>query len=450
MLDGRLSLHRTPELELVSLPDPYDPVANASFRISDLSYFEGRYFLYHSHLPALSLFAPVKVVTGRHLSLAVATWFYAVGAWAATLIVIFGFYATLAKRASPLVLVGALLALLFAQGAHVGLRDGTMNQVPISAAWCFGLSGVAALAHAWKARILSPRWVMLGSSLLGLAVVSRPNYVFAAIGLLAGFLLGLARNQRSTLRPLNPIVLAATLPLGGLVVAILLLNVTRFGDPLEFGARYMLGAWDQTGLPALAFSSAGPNLFHYLIGPVDYQLTFPFVSTPSWTSPGLLLHAPFVLLTLVLLLRQRSEGVWAAEFGWIWPAFALGGINFAMLILLPSGNLLAASTSANTRYVLDFQPGLMLAAAVAALSFSHQLARYPMRSRAWTALVGGLAGLSALAGLSFDLSRYPVAQIAPLARALSQPQWLAERLQKTEYGALKIELEFPQGRTGAY
>ena len=121
-----------------------------------------------------------------------------------------------------------------------------------------------------------------------------------------------------------------------------------------------------------------------------------------------------------------------------------------MLILLQSGNLLAASTSANTRYVLDFQPGLMLAAAVAALSFSHQLARYPMRSRAWTALVGGLAGLSALAGLSFDLSRYPVAQIAPLARALSQPQWLAERLQKTEYGALKIELEFPQGRTGAY
>jgi hypothetical protein len=73
---------------------------------------------------------------------------------------------------------------------------------------------------------------------------------------------------------------------------------------------------------------------------------------------------PFLWLLLLLPLAwRRGASAARANFGSF--LLVLGGAaatNLLSLLLLPSGNADAVRTSANARYVLDFQPALVLLA----------------------------------------------------------------------------------------
>lgn len=449
LLAGQLHLARAPDPRLVALPDPYDPAANAAYRINDLSYYGGRYYLYHSAVPALTVFAPVKLLTGRYLSPAAAVWVFCVIGAGASLALLLGLRARLAPRCPAPVAAGAALALTCAQGAHVVLRDGMLNQVPIAAAYGFLMLGLLAL---WRARPEARHptaWLALGSLALGLAIASRPNYLFAVA--LALLVMVFARWRQDGGRWSGRLVrdlLAAGLPVGCVVAGLLAYNYARFGDPREFGMRYMLGGWDQRALPALAWGNFGENAYHYLLAPGTYDLAFPFVTAPSWQAIGLLLHAPFVWLAVLLPVALRGPDGAARTF-----CLALSGVwlaNFTLLLFLPSGNNAAVLTSANARYLLDFQPALMLLAGTGALAAGQALAHRVWPRRLFTACCLLLALASALVTLSLDLGRYPLDSYRGVARLLSQPAWWLERWQGLDYGPVALELVFPPDKTGAY
>jgi hypothetical protein len=71
---GQLSLLEPAPEGLAQLPDPYDPVANVSFReghdsragLHDLSYYNGKLYLYFGVTPVVVLFWPWLVITGGH------------------------------------------------------------------------------------------------------------------------------------------------------------------------------------------------------------------------------------------------------------------------------------------------------------------------------------------------------------------------------------------------
>ena len=65
-LAGQTSLLVQPPAELLALPDPYDPVANA-YQIARRVAHHGKYYLYFGPTPAIVLFLPYKVLTGSHL-----------------------------------------------------------------------------------------------------------------------------------------------------------------------------------------------------------------------------------------------------------------------------------------------------------------------------------------------------------------------------------------------
>jgi len=73
---GQTALDLAPPAWLTNLPDPYDPTANAPFqgqkyspgRVHDLSYYQGRLYLYFSVVPAATLFLPFHWLTGAYLS----------------------------------------------------------------------------------------------------------------------------------------------------------------------------------------------------------------------------------------------------------------------------------------------------------------------------------------------------------------------------------------------
>ena len=68
---GHLSVNREAPAGLQQLPDPYDPVANARYRLGsglhDMSYYKGRMYLYFGVTPALVLLWPWAALTGGFL-----------------------------------------------------------------------------------------------------------------------------------------------------------------------------------------------------------------------------------------------------------------------------------------------------------------------------------------------------------------------------------------------
>ena len=77
-LQGRLSMAAAPAEELGRLADPYDFEQRRDIPVLwDASYFEGRYYLYFSPLPALLFYAPVRLVAGAYPSDDFAACFFA-------------------------------------------------------------------------------------------------------------------------------------------------------------------------------------------------------------------------------------------------------------------------------------------------------------------------------------------------------------------------------------
>ena len=63
-LQGHVYLAVKPAPELLALANPRDPVANAPYRLQDASLYKGRYYAYFGPIPALTLFAPYKALSG--------------------------------------------------------------------------------------------------------------------------------------------------------------------------------------------------------------------------------------------------------------------------------------------------------------------------------------------------------------------------------------------------
>jgi hypothetical protein len=63
-LAGQLHLTIPPDLRLLALPDPYDPVANAPYRLPEASLYRGKYYFYWGPAPVLLLFLPFRLLIG--------------------------------------------------------------------------------------------------------------------------------------------------------------------------------------------------------------------------------------------------------------------------------------------------------------------------------------------------------------------------------------------------
>ncbi|MSU47382.1 MAG: hypothetical protein EXS42_09755 [Lacunisphaera sp.] len=451
-LHGHLHLARKPDPRLLALSDPYDPAANEACRVNDLSYFRGHYYLYHGAVPALVLFAPVKLLTGRYLSEAGASFVFTLVGVAAALLLLLSIRRRVFPDSSTVLVASCAIVLALGQGYHVVLRAGTINQVPIASAYCFLMLALLCLWRALQPEPHPLRWLALASLGYGLAIASRPNYVFGGAMLLvpvfAWWRDGSFRLSPRLLRQ----ALAACAPVALVVGALLAYNAARFHHPFEFGARYMLGAWDQRIMPSLGFGNFCANAYYYFIAPVNYHVVFPFVTAPSWQTTGLLWHTPFVWLMLLLRvacwLATPANGVRTRQF--IFALCWIGGANLVSLLLLPSGNPTAVLTSANARYVLDFQPTLVLLASLCTLGAGEYFAlrAWPRRFLATATLL--LALLSAGAALSLDFQRYPLETYRPLARLLGRPAWWWEQAHGIKYGPVELQVALPADKIGAY
>src|SRR5207253_3468175 len=138
--------------------------------------------------------------------------------------------------------------------------------------------------------------VALAGLMFGLAVGCRPHLALSE--LFAGVILWRClRGVRPSAAVVTRQLLAFTLPFGACALILASYNYARFGDPFEFGVRYMMASADYYGLSA-SFRNLRPGLYYLLACPPAFDPVFPFIRLvlrTRFNSTGLFLPARYFL-----------------------------------------------------------------------------------------------------------------------------------------------------------
>ncbi len=375
---GRTDLLLDPDPKLKALQNPLDPQQNGGIRMHDLSYFNGRYYMYFGPTPALVLFAPFRLLGMGKITEPYAVALAASGCLVVSILILFQLLKVSKVNPGP---VSFTLGLVFL-GAG-GLVSYTLcrpivYEVAIVTGALFSLLSIlfAVMALQRTRRMLGH---LGGAGLcVALAAGCRPNLIVQAapfFALVFGLLVWGRKLTRGTWRDLAGV----TVPCVCGILMLLSYNRCRFGGFFEFGNTYqLLGNIEphiQLGWRNLSYLV--PNLFNYFLNGPSFEVGFPFLTPrvgwfPSFlsdiyrareASTGLFWCCPGLLGALTLgCVAPRGARAFVSQPAWLY-LVASGGA-----CLLFSGVLLHMVTM---RYLLDFALPLHVAAVFAMLSLSE-------------------------------------------------------------------------------
>jgi hypothetical protein len=439
LLAGQLHLHLAPRPELLGLPDPYDPRANAPYRIQDLSLYKGRHYLYFGIVPALALFVPWRVSGTRLPENFAAVLFMAGGlVWMALTL---RAAARRLQRPSPAALLAALVLFIGLSAFETFvLRRPSIYEVAVAAGFCFLAAACYCLLRSTDPGRLGARALLFASLFLGLAVGSRPNQVVAAPLLLLAWR---HRRQRGD-------AIRAFAPFAICVALLLLYNRARFDDWFEFGQHRVLAAHHAPTARLFSLSYLPSHALANALWPATLALEFPFfhLKPPTWAKAGqleiegmagLLVAAPPVVLAAL----------------WLVPAFAAQAPRIARfgrwMLALGVASLLFVSAFAgvNGRYLVDFGPPLLLSAALAWIALHAACAGRRRLQVALHAVVGALWAYGLLLNVAVGLTGYYdwFRQRNPVGYAAFEDRFVPlQRLLLSlgrRYGDLRLQVRFP-------
>jgi hypothetical protein len=215
-----------------------------------------------------------------------------------------------------LLLAVMLLALGVCQSVPYLLSRVWVYEIAIGGGYFCISGGVFFLAWGMESR-RSPYWLAASGLMFGLAIACRPHLaVVGAMGL-AALTISLARSRSFFFALRSPQFIAFLVPLILVGAAVAEYNYLRFGNPFEFGIRYLLAGADQNRIK-LDTRYVLPGLYFNLFCPPDFSPVFPWVrlalrqpfNSPDYPFPpgyfiegtvGVLYIAPFILGALLVL-----------------------------------------------------------------------------------------------------------------------------------------------------
>ena len=332
---GRLSLPVEPSPQLLALANPWDPRQNEPYRMHDAALFNRKYYLYHGAGPAILLFAPWRLITGRDLPeyyglfLIVLIGFLF---WSGALVRLLGW-----ERTTVL----AIVALGVGSGAPYLLNRVAVYEIAIAGGYlCLGAG----------AFFLCGRQLVAAGVFFGLAVACRPH--LGLVGLIAGvYLIWRDRDWRPGAR-----LFAGMIPVG---LAIASYNFLRFGNPFEFGVRYLLAGEPEQQRVVWRFANLFPGLYYFLICPPSLDPVFPWIRiVRRFPYPNFPFPREYFLESTVgaaFLSPLILFAPWSRPIGRVIGLSALAVLVFLM-----------GTGFTTQRYFVDFVP-LLLFAGIAAL-----------------------------------------------------------------------------------
>lgn len=280
-LHGHAYLPISPPQGLIHLADPYDPVQNAPYQAAyhDLTLYHGRFYSPWGPTPVLTLFAPLRLITGLRMPMSFAAALYAFVGLLCSVLLLRALLRHLVPRCPAWVLPVSSMGLALTNAVPFLLRRPAQYELAIASGLAFEMAGLWLVVTA----VLGPefrRWRMIvGSLCLGLAMGGRPTLLFGG-AVAAGAALWEYRRRHGSyrLRLDADTIKLATYAMGPFVLCGLLLalyNYVRFASFTDFGLEYELAGIDQTKMHFYRLAYLAPGLFTYLLLPARFALTFP-------------------------------------------------------------------------------------------------------------------------------------------------------------------------------
>ena len=434
---GQLNVAIEPSPGLLALKDPYDPVANAPYRVHDMTLWRGKYYLYYGVAPVLTFFLPITALTGWYPSepCAVAA-FCSLGVWISLALL-----GAVRRRHFPgaptwALAAGSVVLVLANPVARLTLQP-QFYQVPIACAFALHMGMLAAIyrsLHSVGGKVWI--WLATASAFYGLSIAARPNYLLSGFALVVPFGVLIWRARTSGLwRAGIRLGLAAFGPALIAGLGLLFYNWVRFGDPAEFGMIYALSGEKGSALKLVSLEYVAPRLHDYLLGEGYWMRYFPFFRALPEIPYGILRYGPWLLVVpAALLFRGRGERKGRAAL--VWTIVIAMGANLALLSIF---------LGRWDRYLNDFAPAALLLAGVGGLALGE---RYGL-VRGTRCLAGFMAGSTVLIALAVWVARVPEQPwYLPLARLANQPIHWWEQWMGDTPGGIRLELELPEGRDG--
>jgi hypothetical protein len=398
---GQLSLRIRPHPTLLklenALQNTYDYPHNRPPYFHDASLYKGKYFVYFGVTPVVLLFLPFRVLGLGNLPESAAAAVFMFGS------VLFSLLTLAFLRRTEFPTIRKLpyeIYLMLALGGAIPyfLRRPAVYEVAIACgSFCVMVAIYCLVTLESNGRISRVR-AALASLFLGLAVGARPHLLMASPLLLLAPWRILHRQRRW---PSFAEIAALVVPILFVGVALGWYNYARFDSWTEFGRWYQLA-----GEPVrqLHFDVRRIPLFSYLYllhrGRVDLAFPYTHVRRPELPDlggvivepiAGLLYSTPILyvlaLLPLLLLLTRRRDAATTqpvSRSAHVW-AFAFVALAVAQLLFI------STFPGATMRYLVDFSPLLMMAAAIVMMDIAARLKgsrwRAPVKS-AMVLLVG--------------------------------------------------------------
>jgi len=400
LTDGFLARHLylklAPVPELVALADPFDPVANARYRVHDMSLYRGKYYMYFGPVPVLTLFLPWRVVTRMPLPEDLAALIYVTAGYSFSLFLLSLLLRANGIRRGGLLGGAAAAALGLGQYGVVLLRDPKVYGVAVAAGYCFFAAGTYCFARLILAGCPNRRLAMTAGLFIGLAPGCRPHYALAALVLCVVYIWYLRGAWRQAVWLGAPIAICGFL--------LFWYNFARFGNPLEFGTGYQLTASAATRGVSLHWRNMADGLYYLILCPFRLWDQFPFL-IPRFVVPnprmfvenatGLLAISPLAAagLTLPLWIGQMKV---ARPSKLILAALYVGAVAMVFFISLTG--------FAVGRYLLDFSPALLVISMFAWLWCATQSRVWLRRGAAVAIVAGSLWSTAIGAALSLGLN----------------------------------------------
>jgi tetratricopeptide (TPR) repeat protein len=394
---GQLNLKEEAPPILAQLPDPYTFTPDRPGYVLDLSYYRGKLYLYFGVTPAVLLFWPYVVLTGHYLLFKEVVVLFCVLGFLASVGLLCAIWRRHFAEVNVGVVAAGTLALGLATFVPVLLARCDVYEVPISCGYALTM---LALAAVWKA-LDEPQkrsgWLAAASLSYGLALGARPNLLFGAVILLAPVIEAWRERRRIWLT-----LAAATIPITLIGLGLMLYNLRRFDDPLEFGAHYQMTTRSLLhGQQLFGWRYLWLNLRAYILEPVRWSHRSPFVhaTVGGKDACGVLTNIPLTWLALAAPLA------WRARTGTARPVLQLFTIAVALLfgtcVLTLAGYFVMIY-----RYVIDFLPALVLLAVIGILGLErtfvcqprHQMSGHVVRW-GWCLLLGFSVAFDLLASI---------------------------------------------------
>ncbi|MCC7118635.1 MAG: hypothetical protein IT310_08935 [Anaerolineales bacterium] len=419
--NGNLFIPDKPDLRLSELQNPYDPIERAGIDAPiDLSYYNGRYYLYWGPVPALIL-VPVQAALHQRIGDLQLTFAFTCGIFlllSVTLISIWRrHFQSLPKWAlgASVLFIGLAGPTLFMLNNFKGAR---IYEAAITGGQFFLLGGLSLIISATEKE--GSNWKLLLAGTFWAGAIGSRFFLALPIGAMVCVLFyAWFRERKNFIQK----TLSLTFPLLCGFIALGWYNWARFGSVTESGLYYQLAGlnlqknYDLLIKPIYLLQ----NLYNYFLQPFSLSAQFPFVQTeygqtsplfswyalPSFYSSqqttGLFYTAPFILFTfLPLYFKKRTEA----------------GLNLTVSLCAVSAGtallFLACFFWSATRYLADFTPALFILSVIGFWQGYAAVEQSPRWQRSYTylsaALICASLTLSALVALSINDARFPIIQ----------------------------------------